>query len=399
MLMMRVKVLIVFLVLILAACTSGGEGTGSNDALPVTREAAATAANGVVTAVQTEPTTPATEAAATPTPWDVPSVEPALTPTAAEGPPPLSGLRYMTGDGIWQMDGGGQPVLLTNQSGAVISPDGTQALYIEEEQIWLLDTATGESRNLTAASGRVHCCPQWWPATPGTIIFGSWPVENVGPSSGYLSAVQTDGSGYVILSEEQSNALPALSPDGRRIAFDQGGSAWIYDFESGTASQLAPAEYGLENVQRIAGPSWSPDGGRLAWTIAATNPDWRISIVVIDLTTNTAQQFHVYENIGRGGWFPGPAWHPGGEWLAFTTEDVDPERRGVWLINTLTGEELFLGPGMNPIWSPDGRWLAYEQYSSPDSSRLLPTLVEFGSWQQSSLPIPDGGQLVEWVLP
>jgi Tol biopolymer transport system component len=110
-------------------------------------------------------------------------------------------------------------------------------------------------------------------------------------------------------------------------------------------------------------------------------------------------QFHEYENIGRGGWFPGPSWHPGGEWLAFVAEAADPEQFGVWAINVLSGDELFLGRGVNPIWSPDGDWLAYDRFASPDSGETVPALVAFGSWYPVNLYIPNGGQLLEWVLP
>lgn len=231
-------------------------------------------------------------------------------------------------------------------------------------------------------------------------MFGSWPsADDLGPSSGYLSVAQTDGSGYAVLSEGESNALPAGSPDGQQIAYDRGGTAWIYDFETGTSSQLDPAAYGVEDVQRTAGPSWSPDGTRIAWTIAATNPDWRISSMVIDLVSSTAELYHTYENIGRGGWFPGPVWHPDGDWLAFVAEDVNQENFGVWVVNSNTGEEVFIGRGNNPLWSPDGRWLAYSEFGSGNGAEPATWLVEVGSWHHVNLKIPDDGRLLDWVSP
>ena len=89
----------------------------------------------------------------------------------------------------------------------------------------ILDLDTGEERNLTGAAGRVECCPRWWPARPDVIVFGSWsPEADLEPSTGFLTVVRTDGSDYRVLDgENQSNVYPAPGPDGRTIAYDQGG--------------------------------------------------------------------------------------------------------------------------------------------------------------------------------
>jgi Tol biopolymer transport system component len=408
----RTTYCLILFILILAACNPGDLEPGSGLTVPTTREPAATAtestnlSNIPIETVNAEFTRDAA-ASPTPTPWDVPSVTPPLTVPATDGPPPsptpaspFPGFRYVTEAGIWQVDANGQPELITTRQDVKLSEDGSQALYVEEGDIWLFNFPVTETQNLTESSGRHHCCATWWPERPDTIIFGSWPsADDSGPSSGYLSVVQTDGSGYAVLSEGEANALPAGSPDGQQIAYDRGGSAWIYDYSTGTSTQLNLADYGVENVQRIAGPSWSPDGTRIAWTIAATNPDWRISVMVIDLVSNTAELYHTYENIGRGGWFPGPLWHPNGDWLAFVAEDVNPENFGVWVVNTSTGEEAYIGRGQNPIWSPDGRWLTYSEFGSSDGTEPANWLAQVDSWSHVNLEIPDDGRLLDWVSP
>jgi Tol biopolymer transport system component len=407
--MKRFSFPLLFLVLFLAACTPG-ETEPAADGLPVTRvgvseEAAATTT--VLTALtQTAAPTSTPYETPTPTPWDVPSSTPPVTIPATEGLPPtmtpvpsFPGFRYQTAEGIWQVNENGQPELLADRMGVVLSPDGSQAVYIEDSHIWLLDNAGGQTSNLTANMNRMHCCLQWPAERPDLLLFGSWATEEFGPSSGHLSIMNSDGSGYQVLVDGESGALPAISPDGQQIAYDTSGAAWIYDLNSGTSSRLDPAEYGVENVQRIGGPSWSPDGTRIAWTIAITNPDWRIAVIIFDLVNNTAELYHTYENIGRGGWFPGPAWHPDGEWLAFVAEEVIGENFGVWAINTVNGEEVYVGWGENPIWSPDGRWLAYSGFSTGSGSETPTWLVEVGSWYHLSVQIPDNGRLLDWVSP
>ena len=144
-----------------------------------------------------------------------------------------------------------------------------------------------------------------------------------------------------------SNALPGLSPDGKIIAYDRMGTAWLYHWDTGS-EPLDLTSWGVEGITRIGGPAWSPDGRRLAWTAAVQNPDWRIALIVLDLDRQTALLLHPYQNAGRGGWFPPPSWSPDGRWLAFEAEDVDPGARGVWVIATDGSSSHYLGQDSNP---------------------------------------------------
>ncbi len=393
---MTIRIFLIVITLFIAACTSGNLEPGS-DGIPITREAIATAtAENSPTPINQETPLPTPASSLTLTP---PSTAPDLQIPTRTPVPPFPGFQFVTADGIWQVNGNWQPEMLTDNTNAVISPDNAQAIYLDAGDIWLLDLANNESRNLTEGLGRIHCCLQWAAVRSNQLLFGSWADIDSGPSSGHLTVMNPNGSEYTVLSENESNALPAFSPDGQQIAYDQAGSAWIYDYGTNTSSQLDPIDYGLENVQRIAGPSWSPDGSRLAWTIAIANPDWQIAIAVFNLQTMNVDLYHTYSNIGRGGWFPGPVWHPDGEWLAFLAEDIDPEKFGIWVVNTITFEEAFLGRGHHPLWSPDGRWLTYREFENNDSAGAKTWLVEVGSWHHINLFIPDDGRLLNWLLP
>jgi hypothetical protein len=325
--------------------------------------------------------------------WDISQgLPPVITPTPVPPPP---GLVYSLDGRLWQIGEDWQPLKLAAEAGDRLSAGGQRALRVVDDDIWLILLPGGQLFNLTGNTGRLHCCPQFWPGRPETIVFGSWSTdEDLGPSTGYLSSVNVDLSDYRVLDDlHQSNAGPAPGPDGRTIAYDRAGTAWLYDWEDGPRA-LDPVAYGLNNVVRIAGPSWSPDGQQLAWTVAITDPEWRIALAVFDLEAGTARLFHPYENAGRGGWFPPPTWSPDGRWLAFLTEDADQAVRGVYLVEVGSGAEIFAGAGVRPLWSPDGRWLLVSP-SDPDEMGAWLTDLETGYSQQMFLP--PGAQAVAWL--
>ena len=332
----------------------------------------------------------------TPTPWGVPSPWPTLTPV-----PPPAGLLYENHTGLWLVSDNWQPEQLPHiERGALLSPDTQKALLYEGIDMWLVDLSSGDRLNLSEGSGRVHCCAQWWPDRPGVIIFGSWPGSvDIGPTTGYLSAYNVDEGTYLVLDEETpSNGWAAPGPDGQRIAYDRAGTAWIYDWDQGPEA-LDPAGFGLQNVRRIGGPAWSPDGRKIAWTVAVEDPasgPWRIALAIFDLDTDSGRLLHPFDNLGRGGWFEPPSWSPDGQWMAFVAEDISLENYGLWVVATDGSREVYLGPGSNPIWSPDKHWLSYTAYSPELDPAEEVRLAEVGSWYSIKMNLPPGSTIRAW---
>jgi len=371
--------------------------TGESDLITPTAPSPPTdASQPIVSTTETETPAPDGGLPITPTPWDVPSRWPTLTPV-----PPPAGLIYENDQGLWRVGENWQPELLADiERGSILSPDGRRVLFYEDDDIWLLDLEGSEQRNLTANRDRTHCCARWWPARPDTIIFGSWPsAGDRGPSDGYLSAININDGSYQVLDEQsESNALAAPGPGGQIIAYDRAGSAWLYHWLEGP-EPLDLDSFGLENIVRIGGPAWSPDGQLLAWTAAVANQGvdpWLIALVVLDPNSGTGQFLHPYQNMGRGGWFPPPAWSPDGQWIAFVAEDVDLDLNGLWVVKVDGSSEYYLGPGGHPIFSPDNHWLAFTAYLPEQGYAEETRLAELPSWYTIRMDLPPGSIIREW---
>ncbi len=106
-----------------------------------------------------------------------------------------------------------------------------------------------------------------------------------------------------------SLSQPALSPDGREIAFVSGGDIWSVPAEGGEAHLL------VSNPATESRPLWSPDGSRLAFVSTRTgNGD----IYVLTLATGQLARI-TYADAAEDL----DAWSADGHWLYFTSNSDD----------------------------------------------------------------------------
>jgi TolB protein len=152
----------------------------------------------------------------------------------------------------------------------------------------------------------------------------------------------------------------ALSPDNSHIAFtafrdDERGDIFTADIR-GTQ---------LENLRNLtlatsasnitdATPAWSPDGRRIAFTSYRNRFP---AIWVMDADGSNPKQITREDGL-YSDYFP--SWSPEGKWIAFQRNDLTQVRIGI--IAAEGGEPRFLSwkeKAYTPAWSPDGNHIAF----------------------------------------
>lgn len=336
----------------------------------------------------------------TPTPWptNTPTLVSTPTPTpVGVGPPP--GLIYKTDFGLWWTDSAGQSVQLlafdAQHASFVLSKDAEQALYWDwnEGDIWLADLRTGERRNLTNTPTRRECCPIWWTNDPDTILFASQSLADQPFGATLLMSINLS-TGQLSVLDASGGFMPpvAASPDGRVLALSRNAQAYVYQENQGL-QPFPVLDYGfpVRKAYSIGGPSWSPNGQRLAWIVNGSfDGKDQTGVGVFDLTAHSWQLYHPYVPIGRGGFgFSTATWSPDGKWLAFqvnTRDEGGHEVAGIY-VAPLAGESEGHQFGLGSIaWRPDSRQLVVGR-----------SLIEIGTWHSHPIALPPDAEVIDWV--
>lgn len=262
---------------------------------------------------------------------------------------------------------------------ACFSPDGKKIAYViskvdsekdeEHSSIWLMETSSGDSRQLT--SGLTRDGGPCWSPDGKTLAFlsarGEKPqIYRIAVDGGEASAVTTLKQGV--------GSGPTWSPDGKYLAFTAGpekeprdlkkpyrvtrpvyrfnGMGYLDDVvqdvyvvaaEGGEARRLT--QDGYMNSQ----PTWSPDSQKLAYT-ASMSPDslnFHPALRVVDLNGVSCDLLHVWGSANTISWLPD------GERIAFMGNPLDcpvGTQSNIWVVDAKGGTPTCRtsGYGFNP---------------------------------------------------
>lgn len=195
------------------------------------------------------------------------------------------------------------------------------------------------------------------------------------------------------------NAYAAWSPDSKEIVFGstEGGKSrvWSVQADGGTPRPFINTELNL-----VVGP-WSP----LSWTpgsniLYQSGGNRQLKI----LNPSTEQELPLVPNDSLG-WMFGSRYSPDGKTVAITWNSPGPNNNGIWLISLEDFSQTLLYKGhLQPIqWSPDGQWL-YSWNRFENTARIYRIPVSGGvSETIMTLPFdnidtismtPDGNRIV-----
>lgn len=224
---------------------------------------------------------------------------------------------------------------------ADVSSDGRRVLYAlskDESDIWGVNVQTGEEVQVTTEIGL-----ELWPAVSPDGRALAFQEKTESSTGGDLFRARI----VVKMLEGEDAAVrfttagfdPAWSPDGRHLAFLRRGSGgqldlWVVPAFGGAERRVAEGVYhggyGLLPFHRLQTRdfSWAPDGRRLAYASMRTGAS-NIWIVTLDPPGHV----RVTENADRALVFSCPLWAPDGRHLAFISEarEASEARWTVWV--------------------------------------------------------------------
>ena len=224
-------------------------------------------------------------------------------------------------------------------------------------EIWSMNADGSGLRRLTTAVGD-DGAPQWSPDGRRVVFTSERDHQNPSPQlvTSELYVMNADGSGQTRLtSNDTEDWGPTWSPDGKRIAFARPGAQAGYDFDvwvmnanGSGATDITPG------TGRDFAPDWSPDGQRIVFS-SDDGGDYDLYVVAPD-GSGLTKLFDGDADVGS------PRWSPDGKRIAFTGFDLFTGEPDIYVWG---GSQAVPPGGLTSdvawdccaTWSPDGKWV------------------------------------------
>ena len=290
----------------------------------------------------------------------------------ATPPPSRPLLSFAVGDslGVCATDFQGNTFRITDPRQSSLyaswSPDGTSLAYMDGYHRFVIVDVDGRiHRDSRSAHNSGFAFLEWSPDSRRLAGVGYWGATS------WLWVSNADGTGRSTIVDGGAIGRPSWSPDGARILYSSGSTAYVVGANGGNRRKL---------VQGAAEPVWSPDGSKFAY--AELDPNGRSVGLAVAQADGTEARTLAAGEIMR------PAWSPDGTTIAFS------RRAGasfqVVLISADGTSERTIATGAWPVWAPDGSWIAFHPPQQQEGERLRLAVVR-----------PDGAneRVVETGLP
>jgi dipeptidyl aminopeptidase/acylaminoacyl peptidase len=184
------------------------------------------------------------------------------------------------------------------------SPDGDRLLVTEshssfDQDVYVLDVATGDRRHLTPHDGDVrHLSAAWGPDGEGVYLVtdrdpDTLALSRIDLATGDLSRVESDGpSSEDSLADDEWNVDGVVvDPDSRRLVYSRNVDGYT---DLRAAELVAPGRIDHFPAPDLppcvaGGVDFGPDGDRFALTV--TRSDDTANVYVVDVTTGDAERW------------------------------------------------------------------------------------------------------------
>jgi Tol biopolymer transport system component len=319
---------------------------------------------------------------------------------SSPGIPVSGGLVYRNTGSLWIMGDDGESRMLVHHEAALPSPDLKQAVHYDgthdKTTLWIIDLETHEQRQV--ATDRVIVCLFDW-MDGDTLLLSTTDRSEAFEGAyhfGHLTALDTrTGEVRVLDSEDLCSSLPAVSPDGERIAYSTFRGARLYEWPGGPqVFDMTPFRQ-LSQIDdlTLTSPAWSPDGQRLAWIVLGrfgATDDVQGAVLILDTYAHTAEMLHPFVPLGYGGLVAAPVWSPDGRWLALVAITHEGVGAGTWLIAADGGQEFLVSESVmtDPFWTAKGQ-LVWNEAGV--------WLLDLGTRTRDNILPPGHGYAVGWA--